>query len=167
MKQIFAYLMLALPLGLIWMILTTVFSLESYLIGYGFGIFVLVLSVRFGNANVDLLRFPAQAWAFMRYSVYMTWQITLASWDMTQRVLGMKPLRAGIIAVPIGDDTQDDIIGGASAHSITITPGEMVVEYDKEGKVMYVHCVDVEQSGKTLNTAQTYRLDYFKRILGK
>lgn len=131
------------------------------------GILVISFGVRSVDTDVDLLHFPAQAWAFVRYSIYMVWQITLASWDMTQRVLGIKPVRAGIIAVPIGDETKDDIIGGASAHSITITPGEMVVEYDKSGKVMYVHCVDVEQSGKTLDTAQAYRLAYFKRILAK
>jgi len=167
MKKFFAYLILAIPFGLVWVILTTVVSIESYFIGYFLGMILIGLSVRSIDTDIDLVRFPAQAWAFIRYSIYMTWQIALAAWDMTLRVLGTKPVRPGIIAVPIGDETNDDIIGGASAHSITITPGEMVVDYDKEGKVMYVHCVDVEQSGKTLEPAQTYRLAYFKRILGK
>jgi hypothetical protein len=32
---------------------------------------------------------------------------------------------------------------------------------------MYVHCLDVEASGKTLNAAQTRRLALLRRIQGK
>jgi multisubunit Na+/H+ antiporter MnhE subunit len=167
MKKIFAYLILAIPFGLIWVILTNVTSLESYLLGYVLGLIVVSLGVVRVDTDVNLANFPKQAWAFIRYSIFMVWQIALATWDVNLRVFGFKPVREGIIAVTIDDETEDELIGGASAHSITITPGELVVAYDKECKIMYVHCIDVEQSGKTLQPAQATRLAYFKRILDK
>ncbi|HRF96434.1 MAG TPA: Na+/H+ antiporter subunit E [Aggregatilineales bacterium] len=166
MKKLFAYLILAIPFGLIWVILTNVTSLESYLLGYVLGLIVVLLGVRV-DTDVNLATFPKQAWTFIRYSVFMVWQIALATWDVNLRVFGFRPVRAGIIAVPIEDETGDELIAGASAHSITITPGEVVVDYDKECKIMYVHCIDVEQSGKSLQPAQATRLAYFKRILNK
>ncbi|MCL4255769.1 MAG: Na+/H+ antiporter subunit E [Anaerolineae bacterium] len=166
-KRIARYLILALPLGIVWLILTGVISIESFLVGYAVSIVVIMLGVRSVSVDIDLSALPLRAWLLVRYSLFMFWQIALASFDVSLRVFNFKPVKAGIIAVPIGDDTGDEIIGGASAHSITITPGEMVVAYDKDCKIMYVHCIDIDQSGKTLDSAQANRLAYFKRILNK
>src|SRR5690606_30403999 len=60
---------------------------------------------------------------------------------------------------------EDSVIAGASAHSITVTPGQLVVDFDGT-KTMYVHCLNVEEAAETLDRDQTRRLKALKRIRG-
>ncbi len=166
MNKILTYLLLALPMGLVWMVLTNIISLESYLLGYFIGVLVLVLAIRDELLTFNVTKFPQRLIVFMIYSIFMVWQIIVAGWDVTLRIFGIRPIRAGIIAVNIQDVQGSEFISGASAHSITITPGEMVVEYDKDRNVMYVHCIDIEESQKTLDSDQSSRLQSLKRIIG-
>ncbi len=166
MKNIISYLILALPFGVVWVMLTNQVSIESYLIGVVMGFIVVLLAVRSDSITLDVTKLPQRAFTFLVYSIYMLWLVAIAGWDVTLRVLGLRPIRPGIIALEIGDETQNEYISGASAHSITITPGEMVVEYDRDCRVMYVHCIDAEQSQKTLQASQAQRLSFFRRIIG-
>ncbi len=166
MKNIIGYLILAIPFGVVWVILTNHISIESYLIGYAMGLLTVVLGVQTDAIEVNMNRLPQRIFTFFVYSVFMLWQVAVSGWDVTLRILGIRPIKPGIIALEIGDETNNEYISGASAHSITITPGEMVVEYDRDCRVMYIHCIDAEQSQKTLQSAQAHRLSFFRRIIG-
>lgn len=166
MKNLIGYVMLAIPFGLVWVILTNQMSIESYFIGVLIGLFVVILGVYSDALVLDVSQLPQRAFAFIVYSLFMFWQVIVSGWDVTLRILGIRPIRPGIIKLDIGDETHNEYIAGASAHSITITPGEMVVEYDRECCEMFVHCIDIEESSKTLQSAQANRLKYFRRIIG-
>jgi multicomponent Na+:H+ antiporter subunit E len=72
------------------------------------------------------------------------------------------PIRPGIIAIKSGMTSE---IGTAlSAHAITITPGEMVVEIGDDG-TMYTHCLDAVSSGEGGDSAQQTRRDMLQQIL--
>jgi len=154
---------LALPIGLLWVLVTDRLSLDSFALGYALGIVVaLVLGGR--NARLSPRRIPAQFVALVVYSVTLTRDIFLSAFDVARRVVDPKlPLATGIIEVETGED--DTVIAALSAHSITITPGEMVVDFTGNER-MYVHCLDVNVSDKTLQNAQTRRVTLFRRILG-
>jgi multicomponent Na+:H+ antiporter subunit E len=66
--------------------------------------------------------------------------------------------------VPTQDETHSASIAALSAHAITITPGELVVDFDG-AKVMYVHCLDTEATSKTADPAQAARLKLLRRVL--
>lgn len=166
MKNIFGSIILAIPFGVVWVILTNHISLESYSIGFLMGLLVVILGVRSDAVTLDMTKLPQRIMTFIIYSVFMLWQVAVSGWDVTLRILSIRPINPGIIALDIGDDTNNEYISGASAHSITITPGELVVEYDRDCCVMYVHCIDIEQSQKTLKSAQAHRLSFFRRIIG-
>ena len=71
------------------------------------------------------------------------------------------PLQQGIVAIPSHCATE---LGTAlSAHAITLTPGEMVVEIDESG-VMYTHCLDIYKSEGTLAEEQRKRLEMLNKI---
>ena len=53
-----------------------------------------------------------------------------------------------------------------SAHGITITPGELVIDFDGS-RAMYVHCLDVEASAASAPGAQAKRLKLLRRIAGR
>jgi multisubunit Na+/H+ antiporter MnhE subunit len=148
------------------MVLTNIFNPESFVVGYLAALLAVVWWLRDEPIEFNIAKFPQRLLAFITYSVFMIWQIFVSGWDVTLRIFGIRPIRAGIIAVNVQDMQNSEFISGASAHSITITPGEMVVEYDKTCQIMYVHCIDIDESQKKLDPDQTSRLQSLKRIIG-
>lgn len=154
---------LALPVGLLWMLVTDRLSLDSFALGYVLGIAVaLVLGGR--NARLRPRRIPAQIVALIVYLITLTRDIFQSSFDVARRVVDPKlPLAPGIIEVETEED--DALIAALSAHSITVTPGELVMDFDGNRR-MYVHCLDAIASAETLQNAQARRVMLFRGILG-
>jgi multicomponent Na+:H+ antiporter subunit E len=154
---------LALPVAALWVLVTDRLSLESFAVGYVLGIVVaLVLGGR--SARLRPRRIPAQMVELLLYSVTMIRDILLSSFDVARRVVDPKlPLASGIIEVDTEED--DTMIAALSAHSITVTPGEMVVDFGGNRR-MFVHCLDVNEAAETLQNAQARRAARFRRILG-
>jgi multicomponent Na+:H+ antiporter subunit E len=93
--------------------------------------------------------------------------IWLSSVDVARRVLNPDmPLNPGILRVDTQDEDESDITAAFSAHGITITPGELVVDFDGS-LTMYVHCLDMEESAKHAVAAQARRLKLLRRIIGR
>ncbi|PJF32139.1 MAG: hypothetical protein CUN51_00480 [Candidatus Thermofonsia Clade 1 bacterium] len=156
----------SLLLSVVWIGVTARVSLEGF--GVGFVVSVLVVSL-IGTrraATIQPTRLPRQVFSLIVYVLHSFIEITRSSFDVARRVLDPKlPMQPGIIAVPTQDETQDDTIAALSAHAITITPGQLAVEFDG-AKVMYIHCLDI-QSAKTADQEQAARLKMLRTILGK
>jgi multisubunit Na+/H+ antiporter MnhE subunit len=162
------YALIALPGALLWVILTNQIGIISFLIGYLISLLMVMVLGRSRELPlvVDPAKLPGQLLALVIYSVVLARDIFLSGIDVTLRIIGVRPLRPGIIAVPTQDETHDPIIGGLSAHGITITPGELVVDFSRDGEIMYVHCLDVEWVEDQLDDEQAERLRMIRRILG-
>lgn len=158
--------LLAVPMALLWMIVSGSVSLGSFVVGYALAFAVLYL-MKVENIQIDWRKLPDQLRAFGIYLVTLLRDIWLSSVDVLKRVLDPDlPMNPGIIAVPTQDETQSDFIAAFSAHGITITPGELVVDFEGS-HTMYVHCLDVEASGQSIHAGQTKRLALLRRIEGK
>jgi multicomponent Na+:H+ antiporter subunit E len=157
---------LAAPMAVLWMVVSSGVSLESFAVGYGLGFAVLYM-LKIENVQVERRRLPDQIKAFGIYTVTLARDIWLSSIDVARRVLDPElPLNPGMIAVPTQDETESDFTAAFSAHGITITPGELVVDFEGS-HTMYVHCLDVEASGKNAAQAQAKRLNLLRRIIGR
>ncbi len=158
-------MLLALPMSALWMIVSGSISLDSLLVGYVLGVAILLV-MRVENIQISWRRLPDQIAAFLVYTFTLARDIVLSSLDVARRVLDPElPLNPGRISVSTQDDTENDFIGAFSAHGITITPGELVVDFEDD-RTMLVHCLDVEASAKTAERAQTRRLHLLRRIKG-
>lgn len=154
---------LALPVALLWVLVTDRLSLDSFALGYVLGVIV-ALAMGGHRARFRPRQLPAQFVALVVYSVTMMRDILLSSFDVARRVVDPRlPLATGIIEVETEED--DTTIAALSAHSITVTPGELVVDFSGNER-MYVHCLDVNVSAETLQNAQARRVTLFRRILG-
>ncbi|GAB4481459.1 MAG: Na+/H+ antiporter subunit E [Anaerolineae bacterium] len=164
--KIARYVGLAFPLALVWMALTTQTTLDSFLVGYLLGLAVLVLldsSTRAGLRHV-----PRATAAVLIYLLVLLRDILLSGIDVARRVLSPRlALRPGVIRVPIGDEDGGEVIAALSAHGMTITPGELVIAFEDDNRVMLVHCLDVEDAQRTAQADQAQRMRYFRRILGR
>lgn len=64
-----------------------------------------------------------------------------SSLDMASRVIRPKiPMHPGIVAVPVRFDNATDAL--LLCNHVTLTPGQLVVSYDDERGVLYVHTID-------------------------
>ena len=161
-----AKLLLALPMAILWMIVSGGVSLGSLFVGYALG-FAILLVLQVENIQINRRKIPDQIAAFFVYIVTLARDIWLSSVDVAGRVLDPDlPLNPGIIEVATQDETGSDFNAAFSAHGITITPGELVVDF-KGNQTMYVHCLDVEASSKSADEAQTRRLGLLRRIKGE
>ncbi len=164
--KIARYVGLAFPLALIWMALTTQTTLDSFLVGYLLGLAVLVLldsSTRAGLRHV-----PRAMAAALIYLLVLLRDIFLSGIDVARLVLSPRmALKPGVIRVPIDDEEGSEVIAALSAHAMTITPGELVIGFEDDNRVMLVHCLDVDDSLRTVQADQAQRLGYFRRMLGR
>jgi len=102
-----------------------------------------------------ITRIPGFFWAAIQYMFVVIQDVILGGISTARIVLDPKlPLNPGILAIPSGSKSE---LGTAmSAHAITLSPGELVIEMDSEG-VMYTHCLDVESAAASVAEAQAKR----------
>lgn len=155
----------SIPLAIVWVLLTNRIALEDILLGWFIG-FLLLTVLRADASHIRFASIPRSALALMLYTVRLFIDIVRSSIDVAQIALSPKiTLNSGIIAVPMQMREQDDTAAALSAHGITITPGELVVEFSDD--TLYVHCLNVEASAQTLDPAQGRRVDQYEQILGR
>jgi len=171
--RILQHLIIAVPVALLWIALTSLLTVESFIIGYIVGV---TLSWLLAQGQVlpplSTHNLPGRAFTFILYSIKTAWDIFLSGVDVTLRILGIRQPKPGIIAVPVQHGDEDDpllreVMAGLSAHSITITPGELVVDYSEDGEIMYVHVLDIDSSAPKLDDEQAARMRIFRKVFGR
>lgn len=160
------YFLYALPMGFTWMGITNNVSVGSFVVGYGLSLGLLFLR-RPQLARVDWKQLPDQLLAAIVYIVILFRDILLSGVDVARRVLSRDmQLRPGIVVISTQDEKRSKLIAALSADVITLTPGELVVELEDD-HLMYIHCLDVQTTAASAETAQARRLELFNRILGR
>lgn len=107
-------------------------------------------------------RLPGALWASLRYIGILFYDLILSGLQTARILLSPQmPIRPGIIAVPSG--CQSELATALSAHAITITPGELVVEIGDDG-MMYVHCLDVTRADEYIAASQSMRSRLLQKI---
>ncbi len=159
------YLLLAVPLAILWLGIANRVTVESFIVGYVLGLGLLALRPR-RPVKVVWRRLPDQLAASVIYVVVLYRDILLSGIDLARRLLSPDMrLNQGIIAVPTQDRHESQVIAALSAVDVTLTPGELVFEFDGN-TIMYVHCLSVEDAAHDADERQARRLSMLQRILG-
>lgn len=160
---------LALPLACAWTVYTAQPTPGNFALGFLFSL----LGLRAAGLRGDSLNIRnafRQVYSLIAYTVFMSKEIFLAGWKVAMIVLSPQmPIAPGLTKVNTGDDSENELISAASAHGITITPGELVVDFQEtsqDGVLMIVHSLRVDASGSNLERDQAWRLKRIKGILG-
>lgn len=152
------FFLLALYLGL-----TANLEWRNILVGLVLAAGVLVVLNPSGRGRVELRRLPAAVWALARYVGLLLWDVLLSGLTVARIVLDPKlPIRPGIIAIPT--NCQSDMATALSAHALTVTPGELVVEIG-EDRVLYVHTLDATHRQEYIEYAQQLRQGLLRKII--
>ena len=169
-------LLLAFPMSLLWMIFSGQMSFEGFLIGYVFGFAILLLirintSFEAEDQPIHLAKIPSQIIALVKYGIILAKDIFFSGIDVAKRVIDPDlPIKPGIHRITTQDATNNHLVSAISAHAITITPGELVIDFE-EGEngetVLLVHALDEESSDVAkLDRDQSNRLKLIRQILG-
>jgi len=162
-----AALLLALPLAIGWTIYTAQPTLGNFLLGYLFSALV-VRATGLRGENLRLRNPLRQLYSLAAYIVFLASEVFLAGIKVARIILAPSlPIRPGLVAVKTQDRSKNDLISAISAHGITITPGELVVDFEEAGPEevrMIVHSLNL--GPRRLEQDQRIRLKRIKAILG-
>lgn len=169
-------LIYALPLSISWVILAGQPTIPGLIVGYAFGIGVLLL-IRFNTAPLTneepivLSRIPRQLVAALLYSLRLAWDVFVSGASVAWIVIQPRmPIKPAIQRITTQDETNNPVISALSAHSITITPGELVIDFEEASDEthMLVHTLNKDTSTEEkLVREQQNRLATIKRIIGR
>ncbi len=153
---------IALPLFIVYLALTGNVTVPNLAVGLLVSIGIALLLPRIELPPFSVQRLPGFLWAGIRYFFVVAWDVIRGAYSTARIVLDPKlPLNAGIIAIPSGTKTE---LGTAlSAHAITLSPGEMVIAIDDDG-VMYTHCLNVDDSARFVQEAQSLRQNLLSKM---
>ena len=157
-----AYLRIVFLSALVYLALTADLSLSNLVVSILAGVLVTAI-IRPKPQALSLRKVPASLAAIARYLVFLAGDVIKCGITVARIVLDPKlPIHPGIIAVKSGMHSE---LGTAlSAHAITITPGEQVIEIGDDG-TMYTHCLDALSSGAGADAAQANRRGMLEKMV--
>lgn len=154
------FLLITLTLALVYLGLTANLEPSNLVVALGLGAAVTAL-LRLDRYQARWARVPGALWALAQYLAGLAVDILRSGIIVARIVLDPNlPIKPGVVAIP----SEMPAWGTAlSAHAITITPGEMVMEIGSDG-VMYTHCLDSETSGANAAAGQAKRRGLLERM---
>jgi multicomponent Na+:H+ antiporter subunit E len=156
-------LLLVLVLIVLWCLVNGAFTVGNVLAGCVFGaLFVLLTRAGYGRA-LPLTQLPRRLFFLCIYLfVLIPGDVIRSNAALAWRLLRRQPkIRPGIARVSLGDITGP--VEALEEHAITLTPGQLIVDYSEDGRTIYVHLIDVtEVEEKQAGTWRTYR-----KVLGE
>lgn len=146
----------------VYLALTSNLELANIVVGLILGAATAVL-VRPMLSSLSINRWPAAIWASLRYVATLAYDLVVSGLQTARLVISPSlPIRPGIIEIP--PDIESEIGTALNAHAITLTPGELVVEMDKDGR-MYTHCLDATRAAEYIAAAVSMRGELLDEII--
>ncbi len=146
---------------IIYLLLTTNLELLNIFAGLIISVVITVL-LRPVIRKASWRRLPSATLAFIRYLGVLIYDIVSGGLMVARLALSRKiEINPGVIAIP--SECDSELATALSAHSISLSPGELVVEIDDEG-VMYTHILDIRQEPEYKKQAQKLRRELLSNI---
>jgi multicomponent Na+:H+ antiporter subunit E len=131
---------------------------EELLIGLAVGLPVAFAVRQFYPEEIDLVRPVRVAPYAVLYVLVFLWELLTANVDVAYRVLHpAMPIEPDVVEVPLRVRT--DLAVTTIANSITLTPGTLTMDYDRDANTLYVHSIDGSDHADVLEPIRTWE-DY-------
>jgi multicomponent Na+:H+ antiporter subunit E len=147
----------------VWGALDWVPDWQHIAVGIPVAAFVVFMTGDFFITRPHILRHPSRYWyLFVRYLPLFVWECVKANLDVAYRVLSPRlPIKPGIVRVKTTLCSETGLT--FLANSITLTPGTMSVDIDRERGVLYVHWINVRST--EVDTATKLIVQRFEPLL--
>jgi len=138
-------IILNIGLALIWMLLRNEYTMVEFTLGYIVGLILLYVLRRFLYFDFYFRRVIA----IFKLLILFTYKLVLSNIDVTKIVLSPKmDIQPGIIAVPTKLKTDWEVT--LLANLISLTPGTLTMNFSENGRILYVHSVNVPDKEKAI-----------------
>ncbi|MFN3405588.1 MAG: Na+/H+ antiporter subunit E [Cytophagaceae bacterium] len=132
-------------LVIVWLFITGQFSLRNFLLGYAVSYLVLWLSYRKTSPQYFM-----KVFSLITFILFFLKELIKANLKVMYDIVTPKHyMRPGILSVPL--DTQDELQITVLANLLTLTPGTLAVEVSYDKKMMYVHCMYIQNKDEVKN----------------
>ena len=150
---------------LVWCFLSWIPDWQHLIVGGFVALFVAFMVGDLFITRPHVLGHPSRYWYFIVYYLPLfLWECFKANLDVAYRVLHPQlPIYPGIVKVKT-ILTADSALTFL-ANSITLTPGTMSVDIDRDNGILYVHWIDVKT--KDMEQATKTIVERFEKILRK
>lgn len=140
----------AIVLAGVWCLVIGEFSVGQVLLGLVFGsAFVAATGAGRGRV-VPFSELPVRIGCLAFYLlVLIPFDIVRSNLGMARRLLRRVPaISPGIVRFPLRDLPRTAV--ALEEHAMTLSPGQMVVDYSRDERMVYVHLIDINESeGRT------------------
>ncbi len=128
---------------IIWLGLTWSVQLPSLAAGIAAAMLVALLTHDLFAGEVYQFRQPYRYMLFLKFIPILIWECIKANFDVAYRVIHLRmPINPGI--VKIKTQLKSELALTFLANSITLTPGTLTVDVDKENGLLYIHWIDIK-----------------------
>ena len=157
--------LLILALSGVWCLIVGEFSLRQWVVGLVVGT-VMVLATGWGREQaVPLVELPRRLLFLLFFVlILIPYHIVSANFQMAWKLVrGNTAFKPGIVRVKSGDLTQRAL--GLEEQLITLTPGQLVVDYSGDDEMIYVHTIDITDYEEKGESSILWMYQILKRIL--
>lgn len=145
----------------VYLALTANLQISNIIAGLVLAVLVLWL-IRGAKPDVSWQPLPQTLWGVLKYVFLLAYDLLISGIQVARIVLDPRlPIKQGVVAIPTACRSETAI--ALSAHAITVTPGEMVVESDPWG-TFYTHVLDTTHAQDDIKRAQELRDDLLEEI---
>lgn len=146
-------------IGLLWMFLQDEWTVLTFFSGYLVGLFILYILRR----NFSQSFYPVTILAVLRLFLVFLRELFTSSILVIRQVIRPKiNITPGIFTLET--DLEGDVEVTLLALLITLTPGSVVMEMTEDGKVFYVHAMDIPASSDAVLKSQKAFEEAIKRV---
>jgi multisubunit Na+/H+ antiporter MnhE subunit len=103
-----------------------------------------------------------RAVAFPAFAVALLADVARGTRDVALRVLGLRPLKPGIVLVPFGERSELGL--AVSALASTLSPGSVLVDVDHQRRVLVMHVIDASDPDAFRSQQQRFYDRYQRRV---
>lgn len=137
MRRIVARPLQSLTLLLLWLVITDAASFGLLLLGGFLALVVPHLTQAFSPDAPCLVRVDLA----LRFLVVFAGDIVTANWRVARQVIGpLCRLSPGFVEVPL--DLRDPFVATLLASVVSLTPGTVAIDIDRERWILLVHALD-------------------------
>jgi len=156
---------LTIPGFIVWCFLSWIPDWQHIIVGVFASALVAFLTGDLFIKRMHVLKHPLRYWYFLvNYLPIFIWECFKANIDVALRVLHPQlPINPGIVKVKTTLKTDTGLT--FLANSITLTPGTLTVDIDKDKGFLYVHWINVK--AKDIEGATKAVVERFEKILRK
>jgi multicomponent Na+:H+ antiporter subunit E len=148
----------------LWLMLSWSVDAENIVIAVFVGLIVSLLTADVFPKKVPVFHRPARYLWILYYIPIFTWECIKANIDGAYRVIHPDvPIKPGIVKVKTTLKSETGLT--FLANTLSLKPGTMTVDIDREGGYLYVHWVDVRS--QDVKAATEELVLKFERILKK